>query len=356
MEVALIGFKQSGKSTLLAAISGKTGAAHSSGALAKIVVPVPDARIEWLNELYKPAKKILATLECLDLPGLDFSADAERKASRKLLGEVKTADMFVLVVRAFKNDAVVPYRGSIEPLRDVKELESEFLLSDLELVLTRIERLEEALKKGAKVVDKDKFELTVQKKLEAALDAGKPAACVSLEEGEREVIKSLGLITMKPFMVVLNTDEGEHVLRNRIAGQVDASVPVVSLPAKVEQELAELDSESRQAFMQELGLSEAGSHVFVRSCFAALGLISFFTVGEDEVRAWPIRRDATALDAAGKIHTDIKRGFIRAETMAYADLHEHGDEKAVKAAGRMRLEGKTYAVQDGDIINFRFNV
>lgn len=355
MEVALIGFKQSGKSTLLAAISGKSTQQTSAG-VTRVVVPVPDLRIEWLNELYKPAKKVLATVECLDLPGIDFSADAERKTSRRQLSEIKTADMFVLVVRAFRNDAVAPYRGNIDPLRDVKELESEFLMSDLELVLTRIERLEEALKKGAKTSDKEKIELEVQRKLEAALEAGKPASSVSLEEGEREIIKSLGLITLKPFMIVLNTDEGEHALRDQTAAQVDPSVPVVSLPAKVEQELSELDAESRSAFMQELGLSEPGSHVFVRSCFEALGLISFFTVGEDEVRAWPIKRNSSALDAAGKIHTDIKRGFIRAETMAYTDLHDHGDEKAVKAAGRMRLEGKTYIVQDGDIINFRFNI
>lgn len=356
MEVALIGFKQSGKSTLLSAISGKKAALPGSMALDKAIVPVPDPRIDWLTKLYKPKKTVLATIDCTDLPGVSFIDAAERSAARRFLGQLKAIDMCVLVVRGFENDAVPPYRGSIDPQRDIKELQSEFLLSDLEIVLNRIERLQEQIQKVAKTQDHDKLELAVQQKLQTALEAEKPASTVELSPQEYELIKSLGLFTLKPLMVVVNVSEDKLGEQLDLSKTVNAGVPVVALCAKIEQELSQLDPQSRTEFMSDLGISVPAANKFVASCYTAMGLISFLTVGEDEVRAWPIRRQTLALDAAGKVHSDIRRGFIRAETMAYDDLSALGDEKAVRAAGKMRLEGKTYEVQDGDIINFRFNV
>ena len=356
MKVALVGLQQSGKSTLLSAISGKAAVPSGSAHIEEAVVPVPDPRLDWLTKLYQPKKTVQATIDCLDLPGFSFIDESGRAGARRLISQIKTVDMFVMVVQGFSAEGVGAYRGSLDPLRDIRELQSEFLLSDLELVTTRIDRLEKQVTKATKTQQQDKAELALQLKLQEALEAEKPAHTAIKDDSELEIIKSLGLLTLKPFMVVINTGEENPTKGYDISGVVDQSVPVISLSAKLEQELIQLDQASREEFMKDLGIQETAGARFVKSCYTALGLISFLTVGPDEVRAWPIKAETTALDAAGKIHTDIKRGFIRAETMAYADLHELGEEKAVKAAGKMRLEGKTYIVQDGDIINFRFNV
>ncbi|HQH26545.1 MAG TPA: DUF933 domain-containing protein [Oligoflexia bacterium] len=353
MKVALVGMPQSGKSTILAAISGKEG---SAGHINEAVVPVPDERIDFLTQLYQPKKTVFATIDCLDLPGVSFVDDAGRAAARKTIAEAKAADMFVLVIRSFAEESVPAYRGSVDVRRDLAELQAEFLLADLELVTTRIERLQEALKKGSKNAEHDKAELALQLRLQEPLEDGKPARTIALDEKELELIKPLGLLTIKPISVLINTGEDELDRQFDVSGILDPSIPVFAMCAKLERELAQLDTASRAEFMADLALSEPGYIKFVNSCYDALGLISFLTVGPDEVRAWPVRRGSSALDAAGKIHTDIKRGFIRAETMAYEELKSLGGEKAVKAAGRLRLEGKTYIVHDGDIMHFRFNV
>ena len=346
---------QSGKSTIVSAISGKSAPPAGSVNIEEVVVPVPDERIEWLKELYKPKKVVYGTVDCLDLPGLSFADDSGRAAARRLFGQVRTVDMFVLVVRAFESDSVPPYGGSIDPARDLADLKMEFLLADLELVTTRIERLEKQVNKPSKTQAKDKAELALQLKLQEALEAEKPISSVIQTENEMELIKSLGFLTLKPMMVVVNISDdqiGEQIDLKGTAGDDE----VIQMCAQIENEIAELDEESKAEFMSDLGIEEPASHKFVQSCYKTLGLISFITVGPDEVRAWPIEKGTTALDAADKIHSDIKRGFIRAETIAYDDLKELGSEKECKAAGKTRLEGKSYVVQDGDIINFRFNV
>lgn len=356
MKAALLGFKQSGKSTLFGAISGKAPPLSGSPKTEEAIVAVPDARIDWLTALYRPRKTAYATVDCLDLPGLSFTDPSERVLSRRLIAEAKGVDMFVLVVRSFSDPAVPPYRGETSPLRDLKELQSELLIADLELVTTRIERLEEQIKKGAKSQDKDRAESAVHKRLEQSLEEERPVSQVELTVQEEEIIRPLGLLTRKPIMVVLNVDEGRIGQKLDLGTAIADSIPIVPLCAKLEQDLARLDPSSRREFMRDLGIQESAGERFISGCYSAMGLISFFTVGEDEVRAWPIRKGTLALDAAGKIHSDIKRGFIRAETMAYDDLKALGHERAVKAAGKMRLEGKTYPVRDGDIISFRFNV
>lgn len=352
MKAALLGLTQSGKSTIFSAISGKAIPPMGATAIEEAIVPVPDGRLDWLEALYKPKKKTRATIDVLDLPGFSFLDDHGRSAARRLIGPIRTADMLVLVVRAFENPAVPAYRNSVDWKRDLAELQTELLLSDLELVTTRIEKLEKQVHKPTKTQAQDKAELAIQKKLQDAIEAEKPISSVIETDQELAVIKSLGFLTLKPMAIVVNVSEdqvGESI-------ELDGPVPAVPMCAQLEQELAQLDEESRAAFMTDLGITESAAAKFVQMCYSALGLISFLTAGADEVRAWPIHNGTVAVDAAGKVHSDIKRGFIRAETIAYADLKELGSEKEVKAAGKTRLEGKEYLVKDGDIINFRFNV
>lgn len=356
MKTALLGLSQSGKSTIFSAISGKAIPPIGVGAIEEAIVPVPDERLVWLEKLYKPRKTVRATIDVLDLPGFSFTDEHGRATARRLIGQIRTVDMLVLVVRAFENPSVPPYRNSIDPKRDLAELQTELLLSDLELVTTRIEKLEKQVHKPTKTQAHDKAELAVQKKLQEAIEAEKPISSVIQTEEELAIIKSLGFLTLKPMAVVINVGEDQLDKSFDLGEVMGGAVPMVTMCAKLEHELAQLDEESRVAFKADLGITESAAEKFVQICYSALGLISFLTVGDDEVRAWPIRKGTIAWDAAGKVHSDIKRGFIRAETMAYDDLKALGDEKAVKAAGKMRLEGKEYVVRDGDIINFRFNV
>ena len=356
MKVALLGLLQSGKSAILAGLSGKEIPPVGSTKIEEAVMQVPDERLDWLTEHYRPKKTTYATIDCLDLPGFNFTDEHGRAAARHYINHIRTVDLLVLVVRAFENPAVPPYRSSLNPARDLEELKTELLLSDLELVATRIDKLEKQIKKPAKTQTHDKVELDLQKKLQQTIESEKPIRSAIESDEEIEMIKSLGFLTLKPMVVVANLDENKLQEKFDFAGTIDDSVPVITICAKLEYELSQLDSDSRREFMADLGLKESAAAKFAESCYSAMDLISFLTVVSDELRAWPIKRGTVALDAAGKVHTDIKRGFIRAETFGFDDLKELGSEKAIKAAGKIRLEGKDYVVQDGDIINFRFNV
>lgn len=352
MKAAFIGLNQSGKSTILAALCGKELQTSVNMSIEEVVVAVPDDRIEWLSGIYNPKKKNYATINCLDLPGISFTDDSTRASARKLLAQVKTVDMLVLVIRAFENDSVAAYKGSIDTKRDLSELKTEILLNDLEMVANRIDRLGIEVKKPSKRQALDKAELELMMKLQDALENEKPISTVVKDKAEMDLIKSFGFLTLKPMVAVFNIDENN--IDDFSPPQSD--IPSFEMCAKIEYELSLLDEQSRVEFKRDLGITESASAKFVQSCYDAMGMISFLTVGSDECRAWQITKGTTALDAAGKIHSDIKRGFIRAETFSFDDIKQLGDEKAVKAAGKMRLEGKTYIVQDGDIINFRFNV
>jgi len=356
MKVALLGLLQSGKSTILASLTGKAVPAAGAAAIDEAIVPVPDDRFEWLAPYCKPKKTTYATIDCLDLPGFNFTDDHGRAAARRLIGQIRTVDLLVLVVRAFDDPAVPTYRNSIDPGKDLAELQTELLLADLELVTTRIEKLEKQVHKPTKTQARDKAELAVQKKLQEAIESEKPISSAIETEAEHRIIKSLGFLTLRPVVVAVNVGEDQLNEKFDFADRADSSAPVIEICAKLEHELAQLDAESRIEFMADMGITESAASKFVTSCYSALGLVSFLTIGSDELRAWPITKGTVALEAAGKVHSDIKRGFIRAETFGFEDLKEHGDEKALKAAGKIRLEGKEYLVQDGDIINFRFNV
>jgi GTP-binding protein YchF len=244
----------------------------------------------------------------------------------------------------------------VDPVKNLEELKTEILLADLELVATRIERLEQLVNKPTKTQDRDRAELALQKKLQETIESERPISSAIKTDKELELIKSLGFLTLKPFVIAVNTSENQLGKTFDSGGSIDEDTPVVEICAKLEYELAQLDADSRSEFMADLGLTESAVDKFVKSCYSALGLISFLTVVSGEVRAWPVKQSTVAIDAAGKVHTDIKRGFIKAEVFSFNDLKEYGSEKELKSAGKIRLEGKEYVVQDGDIINFRFNV
>ncbi len=348
MKVAFVGLMQSGKSTLMAAVSGRTLSQAGGMNIEEWVVPVPDERLDWLTKLYQPHKTVHATVDCLDLPGLNFGDEHGRAAARRLLSQARTVDMFVLVIGAYSAD--------VDPVRDLNTLKTELLLADLELVCTRIERLEKQVNKPSKTQAQDKAELEIQKRLQEAIESEKPIRSALTGGHDLEIIKSLGFLTLKPMMVVINVSEADRGKTFDLSRAMDPGTESLTLCATLEYELSQLDEASRKEFMSDLGITKPAAAQFMQSCYSTLGLISFLTVGKDEVRAWPIPKGTNAHDAAGKVHSDIKRGFIRAETIAYADMQHYGDEKGCKAAGKMRLEGKGYIVQDGDIICYRFNV
>jgi len=356
LKVALLGLLQSGKSTILSAVSGKKIPPIGSTSIEEAIVPVPDERLGWLTDYYKPKKTVYATIDCLDLPGFNFTDEHGRAAARRLINQIRTVELLVLVVRSFENPAVPAYRNKLNPAGDLAELKIEMLLADLELVATRIERLEKQVHKPTKTQSQDKAELALQKKLQDAIESEKPISSAIETEAELKIIKSLGFLTLRPIVVAVNVSEDQLDKKIDFSGEIESSVPVIAMCAKLEHELAQLDDESRAEFMADLYITESAASKFVESCYSALGLISFLTVGSDEVRAWPIKQGTIAHNAAGKVHSDIQRGFIRAETFTFDDLKEVESEKALKAAGKIRLEGKDYIVKDGDIINFRFNV
>lgn len=351
MKAALLGLIGSGKSTLLAAVSGRKVNPTGAPQIEEIVVPVPDQRLDWLYNLYKLKKNVHAAIDCLDLPGLSFADDHSRSAAKRLLDQIRTSELLVLVIRAFDTAGI-----KAQPLKDLSDLMTELLLADLGLVETRIDKIQKQLHKPTKDAAKQKAELELHLKLKQTIESEKPLKQAIKTPEELELIKPLGFLTLKPLVVVFNTAEDNPAQSFDTVGIIDSAVPSISVCAEIEYEISQLDQSSKAEFMKDLGLSESAASKFVRSCYSSLGLINFFTVGDDETRAWPIKKGTTAVEAAGKVHSDMARGFIRAETMHFEDLKKFGDEKAVKAAGKMHLEGKTYVVQDGDIIYFRFNV
>lgn len=355
MRVCLVGPPQSGKSSLFAAVAEAGG---SSVDLSRpdqphlAVVKVPDERLAWLAELYQPKKLTHAELELLDVPGFDLSDEAGRNRSKTHWPSLRQADMLVLVVRAFDDPSVAPYRGRVDPAADVRELLEELLFADLEQVTTRVGKLEESVKRPTPNREEQQKELELMNRLQNALEEERPIREVVETEAEARTIRSFGFLSEKPALVVVN--RGEEDMDEETS--LGMTLPELHLSAKIEEEIAQLSPQERGEFLADLGLSVSAGDRLIRACYTRMNLASFLTVGEDECRAWTIPAGTTAVNAAGKIHSDIARGFIRAETVAYADLRTAGEMKAAKAAGSVRLEGKSYVVQDGDVINFRFNV
>ncbi|MCL4536146.1 MAG: redox-regulated ATPase YchF [Nitrospirae bacterium] len=365
MKLAIIGLSNSGKTTVFNALTGQnletTIYPTVSGEPNFGVVKVPDYRIDKLVEIYKPKKITYATVEYIDYIGLTKGDVAQ---NRKVFDLIKDADTIVHVVRAFEDDAVSHPMNEINPLRDIETLELELIFGDIELVEKRLARMEEGAKKGKKPNEAEKKLLL---KCKDALEKEIPLRNVSFDDEEQKAMKHLQFISTKPEVVVLNIGEGDLNTDKALNFQKDAekyfddkgiskTTKVVSLCGKIEMEIAQLNPDEARAFIDDLGIQEPALNKLIHVSYDLLGLISFLTAGEDEVRAWTIKKGTSAQKAAGKIHSDIERGFIRAEVVGYDDFILCGNMAAARDKGLLRLEGKTYEVKDGDIINFRFNV
>ena len=353
MKVAFVGPPMSGKSTLFRAVT-RLPASHQHIGEQLAVVKVPDPRLDWLHKLHPTAKKVEATIECIDIPGFSHETTAQQTEFRKSLPTLRKCDALVAVVRAFDNPSAAPYRNRVDARADLEELAAELTFCDLEQVVTRIERLEKSLKKPTKTHDQEKRELDLMLRLQTALENSVPVTSAIQSDDEWKLLTGFQFLTRMPLIVVINVNDDKAAAPTPF--EWEHARTTIALCAETEEQIAQLDPKDQQAFLEDLGVPEPAGNRLVKACYDAVGLISFLTIGDDEVRAWPIRHGTNAVDAAGKVHTDIARGFIRAETVAYTDLHTAGDMKAAKAAGKVRLEGKTYPVQDGDIINFRFNI
>jgi hypothetical protein len=356
MRVALIGPPQSGKTTLFAAVAAAGGSQVDLSRPDQphlAVVKVPDPRLDWLTELYQPKKTTPAELECIDLPGMDLTDEAGRTRARSFWPEIRNADMLAFVVRSFEDPSVAAYRDRIDPAGDIEEFLSEMLFADLEQVANRIEKLEVAVTKPTGRREEQKKELELFGKLREALESEQRLAEVATSESQQKILRSFAFFSQKPAIAVVNCAEDQ--LDQEHPTQL-ASLPAVTLSARIEEEIAQLPAEERQEFLADLGLEISARDRLIQACYQRMNLVSFLTVGEDECRAWTIPAGTDAVTAAEEIHSDIARGFIRAETVAFEDLKEAGQMKLAKSAGTVRLEGKHYVVQDGDIINFRFNV
>jgi GTP-binding protein YchF len=361
----IVGLPNVGKSTLFNALSA-AGAAVANYPFCTIepnvgVVPVPDPRLDALVKLYRPKSTVAATVNFVDIAGLVKGASKGEGLGNQFLANIRETDAIAHVVRCFEDPNIVHVEGKIDPVADVATIDTELCLKDLETVDKRIERAKKALKGPA--VKEEKQILELCERVRVGLDAGVPVRAQKLSPEDQALIKDLFLLTFKKVFYIANVAEGQlasvasdpHVGALRAHAEREAA-PVVTICAAAEAEIAQLDAADRPAFLETLGLSEPGLHAVARTAYQILDLITFLTAGEDECRAWAVKRGARAPQAAGVIHTDFERGFIKAEVIWWEDLVRLGSEAACRAAAKLQIEGKDYVVRDGDVIHFRFNV
>lgn len=361
IKCGIVGLPNVGKSTLFNALT-KAGIAAANFPFCTIepnvgVVPVPDLRLGALADIVKPERVLPTAVEFVDIAGLVAGAASGEGLGNKFLSHIREVDAITHVVRCFENDDVIHVNNKVDPLADIDTIDTELALADMDSVEKAIQRNERSAKGGDKEA---KARLEVLAIVRTGLDAGTPARALKLDADQKLLLRDLFLLTMKPVLYIANvSDDGFEnnplldLVRTRAESEGSAVVPVC---ASIEEELSQLEDAERDEFLHELGLDEPGLNRLIRAAYELLGLQTYFTAGVKEVRAWTVRRGATAPQAAAVIHTDFEKGFIRAETIAYDDFIKYRGEQGSKEAGRLRLEGKEYKVQEGDVLHFRFNV
>ncbi|MBZ4662334.1 MAG: ychF [Caloramator sp.] len=365
MKLGIVGLPNVGKSTLFNAIT-QAGAESANYPFCTIepnvgVVAVPDKRLDVLANMYNPEKVTPAIVEFYDIAGLVRGASKGEGLGNKFLSHIREVEAIVHVVRCFEDTNIVHVEGSVDPIRDIETINLELIFSDMEVLDRRIDKTRKTARSGDK---KAQEELNFMERLKAHLEQMKPARTIEMTDEEREFLKQYFLLTSKPVLYVANLSEDDIIngydnnrLLNKVIEYAKAeNSQVIPICAKLEEEISMLSDDEKQEFLSDYGLEEPGLNKLIRASYDLLGLISFLTAGPKEVRAWTIRKGTKAPQAAGKIHSDIERGFIRAEVISFEDLVANGSETAAREKGLIRLEGKEYVVQDGDVIVFRFNV
>lgn len=359
MQIGLVGLQFSGKTTLFNTLTGKEESVYGQADEAVLeVVKVPDNRLDKLTEIFNPKKKVNATIEIYDTPGLRMSEDGKVKITTAFLNNVRNNDALFFVIRQFEEDSVSHPMGDVNPVRDIEFLETEFLLSDLAFLESRIEKLRKDYQKNKD--EKIKRELELMEKCLAHTENEMPLRTLEFTDEELKLLSGYQMLTQKKLAIAVNLDESSITDSDNLIAEIksqlkDQSVPVIPFSAQIEYELSKLDDEDKAEFMGDYGIEESALAKILRTSYEILGLQSFFTVGEDECRAWTIRKNYTAQQAAGVIHTDFFNRFIRAEVVHYDDFITYGSFVKCKEAGVWRLEGKEYLVKDGDIISIRHN-